>query len=62
MNDPNGPIFWNGQYHMFYYYNPGVAIWSDMYLSHKADIAGWTGKVSLTLAAGLPILRTRDEM
>ena len=26
MNDPNGPIFWNGQYHMFYYYDPGVAI------------------------------------
>ena len=22
MNDPNGPILWKGQYHMFYQYNP----------------------------------------
>ncbi|HEX3661950.1 MAG TPA: glycoside hydrolase family 32 protein [Acidobacteriaceae bacterium] len=34
MNDPNGPIFWRGQYHMFYQYNPEAAVWGDMHWGH----------------------------
>jgi beta-fructofuranosidase len=31
MNDPNGPIYWQGKYHMFYQYNPNGAFWGDMH-------------------------------
>jgi len=34
MNDPNGPIFWNGNYHMFFQYNPNAAVWGDMHWAH----------------------------
>jgi beta-fructofuranosidase len=43
MNDPNGPIYWNGQYHMFYQYNPGGAYWGDMHWGHaiSPDMVRW---------------------
>jgi beta-fructofuranosidase len=44
MNDPNGPIYFNGQYHMFFQYNPLAAVWGDMswYHSVSPDMIHWT--------------------
>jgi beta-fructofuranosidase len=43
MNDPNGPIFWKGKYHMFFQYNPHAAIWGDMHWNHaiSPDMIHW---------------------
>lgn len=43
MNDPNGPIFWAGNYHMFFQYNPGAAVWGDMHWAHAVspDMIHW---------------------
>ena len=44
MNDPNGPIFWDGTYHMFFQYNPNAAVWGDMHWNHAVspDMIHWT--------------------
>lgn len=43
MNDPNGPIYYRGKYHMFYQYNPNGAFWGDMHWGHaiSADMVHW---------------------
>jgi beta-fructofuranosidase len=43
MNDPNGPIYWKGRYHMFYQYNPHAAVWGDMHWAHawSPDMLHW---------------------
>jgi beta-fructofuranosidase len=44
MNDPNGPIYFNGRYHMFFQYNPLAAVWGDMSWNHAVspDMLHWT--------------------
>ncbi|KAK4743876.1 hypothetical protein SAY87_010188 [Trapa incisa] len=44
MNDPNGPMFYNGYYHIFYQYNPDGPIWGDKIVwGHAAskDMVEW---------------------
>ncbi len=37
MNDPNGPIFYHGRYHMFFQYNPNGAFWGSMHWAHATS-------------------------
>jgi beta-fructofuranosidase len=43
MNDPCAPRFHGGQYHMFFQYNPGAAVWGDMHWNHATspDLIRW---------------------
>ena len=43
MNDPNGPIYFRGRYHMFHQYNPKGAVWGNMNWAHasSSDMVHW---------------------
>jgi beta-fructofuranosidase len=55
MNDPNGPIWWKGKYHLFYQLNPHAAVWGDMHWGHatSTDMVHWQHQpIALTPTPG----------
>lgn len=57
MNDPNGPLFWKGKYHLFYQLNPHAAVWGDMHWGHavSTDMVHWQHRpIALAPTAGGP--------
>jgi fructan beta-fructosidase len=43
MNEPHAPIYYNGQYHLFYQYNPQGPYWGQIHWGHAVsdDLVHW---------------------